>query len=150
MKNLVLVVMMDEDHMLEHFVIFQVLMLNLEFFYVQLNDNADGLDFFKVLFGDDIVNLIVDQTNCYSRQPKLHKGRRSSQTDCIQGPFWNWTDATLEEIRAWIGMSILMGIQQLPDLDSYWSSDLALAVPPIAKVMPCKALQKDSGNTSFT
>jgi len=47
-------------------------------------------------------------------------------------------------------MSILMGIQQLPDLDSYWNSDLALAVPPIAKVMPCKALQKDSGNTSFT
>ena len=46
MKNLVLVVMMDEDHMLDHFCNIPSFDAEPRIFYVQLNDNADGLDFF--------------------------------------------------------------------------------------------------------
>ena len=42
----------------------------------------------------------------------------------------------MEEIRAYFWLSILFGIKKLPDTDLYWSTDAALGVPYVQKVMP--------------
>ena len=32
-----------------------------------------------------------------------------------------WTQITVDELKAFLGFSILMGIDQLPSVDDYWS-----------------------------
>jgi len=107
---------------------------------VELSHLANESAFFTALFDDDIISHIVDETNRYAQQPKLHKNRRSGSA--VVGPIKNWRDTNSAEVRAWIGMTILMGIHQMPDVDSYWSSDPALTVSVVANVMPCKRYKK--------
>ena len=44
-----------------------------------------------------------------------------------------WTKITVEEFKAFLGFSILMGINHhLPSLDDHWSKDLRLRYAPVA------------------
>ena len=45
---------------------------------------------------------------------------------------WYEVTTTTEELKAYFGFCILMGINRLPALDDYWSSDLTLRYAPIA------------------
>ena len=62
-------------------------------------------------FTDEVWNLLVTETNrCaqanLSSMPNAHR----------------WTDITTEEMKAFIGITILIGIIQLPRLDMYWQT----------------------------
>ena len=43
-----------------------------------------------------------------------------------------WDKVTTDELKAYLGFCILMGINRLPALDDYWSSDPTLRYSPIA------------------
>ena len=47
----------------------------------------------------------------------------------------NKTPVTKEEIWAFLGVIIIMGIHRLPEIDNYWSSDHLLGVEAIKKCM---------------
>jgi len=64
-------------------------------------------------------------------------------TKHFQIPTQNWVPTMKSEIEAFIGMSILMSIHQLPEMQHYWSSDLLLSVPAISNVMTSKRLKKN-------
>lgn len=89
----------------------------------ELGNEAREVDVFKMLFDDDIVNVIVTETNRYARQ-KL-SGEALDK----------WQDVTLSEIKAFLGVSIVMGINYLPSTADYWSSDPFLGNMGIQKVM---------------
>jgi hypothetical protein len=59
------------------------------------------------MFTPSLMDNIVEQTNC-------------------------WEEVTTEELKAYLGFCVLMGINRLTALDDYWSSDRTLATPPIA------------------
>ncbi|KAF9407284.1 hypothetical protein HW555_012641 [Spodoptera exigua] len=65
------------------------------------------LSIFERLFPDELMVIIVEQTNRYARQ--------KSST--------NWKPVTLQDIKAYLGVLILMGLNPLPDMELYWSSD---------------------------
>lgn len=93
-------------------------------------ENAKSeLDYFLNLMDNDLLNLIVVETNRYAQE----KPGSSSN---------NWINITLEELKAFIGCHILMGIHILPRLHCYWSSDPSLSVPNINKVMTAKRFKK--------
>ena len=58
-------------------------------------------------FDDSLVQMIVDETNRYVEQ-------------VLQGTDKVWS-TTNEEIRAYMGFMILMGINHLPKIRDYWS-----------------------------
>lgn len=103
---------------------------------IQVPQHAKEIDFFNQVFNDDILELIVEQTNLYATQ---NIPRKCSKTP---GPSENWENTSKEEIRALIGMMVIMGIHQLPHLANFWSSDPFLAVPSVAQVMPSKRYKK--------
>ena len=73
---------------------------------------------FSFFFDDNLVGLIVDETNRYAQQS-------------LQGTDKVWeTDG--DEIRAYMGFMILMGINKLPEIRDYWSVDPKLRYAPIA------------------
>ena len=76
-----------------------------------LGDDAIELDYFKLLFTDDMLNDMSLQTNLYAQQ-------------CIaEKPDPQWTDTTMPEMRAFLAIQILMGIDVLPEQRMYWSSN---------------------------
>ena len=70
----------------------------------------DPLGIFSLFFDDQLVGMIVEETNRTNKQ-------------------WS-TNA--DEIRAYMGFMILMGINHLPEIRDYWSTDELLRYSPIA------------------
>ena len=68
---------------------------------------------FNLFFTPDLMEEIVRQSNEYAK--------------VVMGPdkYDRWTKITVEEFKALLGFSILMGINHLPSLDDYWSKILA-------------------------
>ncbi|XP_063219241.1 piggyBac transposable element-derived protein 4-like [Bacillus rossius redtenbacheri] len=95
-------------------------------------------DFFMQIFSKKITEDIVEQTNLYATQVKM---KRRSGSD-ISETTSNWDKTYVEEVQAWIGMNILMGLIILPQVDQYCSSDPALGQPTISQVMTCKRFKK--------
>lgn len=54
----------------------------------------------------------------------------------------SWFETTEDELKAFIGINILMGIHRLPCLSDYWSSDPALRVAYVADRMSRNRFEK--------
>lgn len=100
--------------------------------------NNKEIDYFLQIFDNDIIQLIVDQTNLYASQ---YQDRRSNQKEG-PGPSKNWSDTTPAEIKALLGVMIIMGVHRLPHLSNYWSSDPYLYVSSVAQTMTSKRYKK--------
>ena len=73
------------------------------------DDNTTVVSLFCSYFTDEVWNLLVTETNHYAQAnlssiPNAHA----------------WTDITTEEMKAFIRITILMGIIQLPQIDIHW------------------------------
>lgn len=75
-----------------------------------------------IFFCTDVIDLLVEQTNIYAEQNRSH----------------GWSPVDLPEMKAFLGMIILMGLHPLPTIDLYWSSDPFFRVAEIALAMTCK------------
>uniref|UniRef100_A0A8C4DMU7 Pogo transposable element derived with ZNF domain b n=1 Tax=Dicentrarchus labrax TaxID=13489 RepID=A0A8C4DMU7_DICLA len=75
-----------------------------------LSKNSDAIDFFNLLFPASLMELITNETNAHVK------------TCQFLGSFYpDWVPVTTHEIKGFIGLVILMGIQNLPDPSHYWS-----------------------------
>ena len=90
---------------------------------IELGNEAREIDVFKMFFNDEILNVIVRETNRYARQ-KL-AGQALDK----------WQDVTLVELKAFLGVCVVMGVNPLPCTADYWSSDPFLGNEGIQKVM---------------
>ena len=89
-----------------------------------LPEDATPLDFFSLLWEPSFFQLLAEQTNLYARQRQVEKPNRK------------WYPTTSEEIKAFLGINIIMGIDQKPALTHYWSTDPYLGNQGIQSVMP--------------
>lgn len=91
---------------------------------------GDPTDMFLALFTPQLLDHVVVETNRYATLclSSTHEGEGPP-------PMWE-TDA--EEIKAYLGFAILMGINKLPDLYDYWSTNEVFHYYPIASRIPRK------------
>lgn len=101
--------------------------------------NADrfktAADYFQLYFTDNIWTLLVEETNryrqqCVTRMPAKHKRP--------------WEDVSLEEMKCYIGVIMVMGVVKLPRITSYWSTDTFLHQSGITKIFPLVRFQQIS------
>ena len=106
-----------------------------------LDSTAPPLAFLGLIFDDTFFQHLVDETNRYAHQCL---GARVATVASVSGspdedaprPIDNsWTDTTLPEIKAYIGMNILMGLRGHSDLTDIWSSRPCLHDSYLSKVM---------------
>ncbi|XP_052083040.1 piggyBac transposable element-derived protein 4-like [Mytilus californianus] len=83
--------------------------------------NAQAVDFFQLFFEERFFQHLSEQTNLYAEQ--------TSEND------QHWEEVTTDEIKAFIGINILMGVMQLASYRLYWSSDPFLGNTGIRSVM---------------
>ena len=80
--------------------------------------SADPANMFSLFFTPDIISKIVEETNRYAGQ-------------CLRGLQKSWTTDD-EEVRAYLGFYILMGLVQEPEIRDYWSVSPTFQYPAIA------------------
>ena len=78
-----------------------------------LSGDKREIDFFQLLFPENLFSLIANETNKHTDQTQQRKGQNDNT--------WHRTDA--KEIRAFIGMRIYMSVVNLPNMKMYWSED---------------------------
>ena len=80
--------------------------------------SSDPRELFSLFFDDEVIDLIVRETNMYAQQ-------------CLVNTTTMWS-TTSDEIRAYIGFYLLMGINRLPEIWDYWAKDEKLHYTPVA------------------
>ena len=89
-----------------------------------VNIPESPLEVFELFFSDDLLDIIVEESNRYAGQVMGEERYRE------------WKKITKEDVKAFLGFSILMGINHLPSVDDYWSKDPLLHYAPIADRIP--------------
>ena len=83
-----------------------------------LPDSVIGI--FPLFFTSSIIKYIVEQTNLYASQ-------------CLSPEsFLKWEKVSEDEMEAFFGFMILMGLVRLPSLSDYWSKEQTYHYAPIA------------------
>lgn len=88
--------------------------------------------YFSLFFPDEEYDRIAAETNAYAALC----ARESGQDD----KYWIPTDG--EEIKAWFGLSILMGINPMHEYCDYWSGDSFLGAKGFQGVMTMNRYEK--------
>ena len=89
--------------------------------------DTDGpFEFFEKFLPDDVIKLLVEQTNLYAQQ--------------CQTRYWN--DVTCGEMKCFLGILLGMGVHRLPRFKLYWSTDPFFRIQGIADVMPRNRFMK--------
>ena len=88
-----------------------------------LPDNPEAIDFFNLLFEDQMWEILTTETNRYA-QSKI------SEEDLKQfSRLKKWEPVTKDEMKVFLSLVIAMGLTRKPDLESYWSVDPIIATP---------------------
>lgn len=96
---------------------------------VNIANNASILNYFELFFDDQILRMIVQETNRYAQQ-YIHK------TVCKKGSRWKkWTETNVEELRLFFAVLLLQGVIKKPEQEHYWSKRQILSTPIFAKVI---------------
>lgn len=76
-------------------------------------------EIFFLFFTSSVLEHIVEQSNKYA-------------AECMGEQFQTWQPITVEELCAYFGFMILMGIVRLPSLGDYWKKDVIYHYMPVA------------------
>ena len=75
---------------------------------VPYSDDTTAVDLFCSYFTEEVWALLVTETNRYAKSNRSSKPKARA-----------WTDITVEEMKAFIGLLIIMGVVKLPRLIMY-------------------------------
>ena len=88
-------------------------------------EDAQASFFFGLLFTDELIDRIVNETNKYARAKLVNKPEALAK----------WKDTNRVEMKAFFGLTLIMGINNLPQLALYWSNDPFIGNTGIKSVM---------------
>ena len=103
---------------------------------VQLPDNPSFSDYFHLLFPDNLVDEVANQTNKYARETIASLQRRDHLPQ--HSHFRNWPEdgMTSGEIKAFLAMIVAMGLVNQENIQDYWSTDKVLSTPFFPQILP--------------
>ena len=76
------------------------------------------VQYVELFLTDAFVEYVMDQTNLYAAQ------FLGKVTPSVKSRANEWKDVTIEEIRKYISLTILMGVHTLPSVPDYWSTNI--------------------------
>lgn len=100
-----------------------------EEFLLENTDCNDPVALYKLFFTDNIVEMIVDETNKYAEQFKNNLPSTSRMHQQA------WRSVTRDEMTTFIGILPIIGVVQLPEIRLYWSNSNMYANTCIKKAM---------------
>ncbi|XP_067140274.1 piggyBac transposable element-derived protein 4-like isoform X2 [Centruroides vittatus] len=102
-----------------------------------LNDMFDPLEYFRLFFDINLVNIIVKGTNRYAmQQPKISRKQ--------------WDPVTTEDIYVFFTICIIQGIMRKPDERMYWTTNEIFLTPIFSKLMSRTRFLQIKNNLHFS
>ena len=83
---------------------------------VAIPDDANALTYFQLYWSDDVIDLLVKNTNAYAE----HIRGPNPSSSCRE-----WYPTTRPEMKAFLGVTLLMGLLKLPRLEDYWQKSFS-------------------------
>lgn len=90
---------------------------------------AQPIDVFALFLSDDIIDMIVQETNRYAEQ-KLTAARVTRRSRLV-----SWRPTNREEIKRFFGIIIYMGLVVKPEIRLYWSKSMLYDDSFVTKLM---------------
>ena len=94
-----------------------------------LPDNPSFSDYFNLLFPDNLFEDIARQTNKYARETLAYLRGRDNLPPNSRFRSWPENGVTSGEIKAFLAMTIAMGLVNQENIQDYWSTDEVLSTP---------------------
>ena len=76
-----------------------------------VTSSRDPLEMFSCFFSENFLHMIVHETNLFAAQSLAAANR---DTTC---------ETSIDELKAYLGFMIVMGVNRLPEVRDYWSRD---------------------------
>lgn len=95
-------------------------------------ETATPIEYFSLFLQEEIFEHIAEQTNSYAELRQQEK-QKSDKT---------WYPTCKDEIRAYLGLSIIMGVAPRCEYKDYWSSDQFLRCEGFARVITINRYEK--------
>ena len=105
-----------------------------ELFDYKIDDKINilnELEYFQLFFDDEIMNFFEQESNKYVTNILIKKYGSNFKEFILNEKAYNTyrylyvtKGITKEDILAFIGVRIFMGINKLPSIDNYWSNDV--------------------------
>ena len=95
---------------------------------VDIGDEPSELDVLKAVFSDHAFAYMVLEINRYA----LEQIAKLRNAGCLRE---NWRDTNITEMKAWIGLVLLMGHTRLLNYYAYWSTNFLTKQPIFGKRM---------------
>ena len=102
---------------------------------IQMN-SIQPIDFFKLFLTDDLINMMITETNRYADQ-EINKHcplRKSSRLNL-------WKPVDHQEMCQFLGILLHMRCVKLPTFEPYWSTNILYKFPMFSKIMPRNRFQ---------
>ena len=97
----------------------------------RIDDASDPLEFFKLFFTDELIDIIVTETNRYAGQ--FLAENQGALKERSRAKEWKETDA--KEIKVFLALLLMQGIVYKPDIEQYFSKRPSLYTPFFRDVM---------------
>ena len=104
---------------------------------VPMPDHPQVLDYFSLYFTDNVINQMWRETNRYAEQYIQANAGNIRPHSIVHE--WKPTDA--DEMKAFLGLCIIMGIIYKPRIWMYWSTDSVYNTPIFGQVMSRRRFQ---------
>ena len=101
---------------------------------IDVGHDPKANNFFTFMFGEDLFEKIFMETNRYARQKLADNEQHLDR----------WRDVNKDEMKAYLGICVIMGINNLPKIADYWSSDIFIGSDEIKQTMTKNRFEKIS------
>ena len=90
-------------------------------------------EIFQYFISDNILQLIVNETNRYLTQLVASKG--GIDTFAVNSRARKWVDLTIPELKAFLSIVMVMGLEKRGNYDKYWSTHWAIEMPGFRSIL---------------
>lgn len=111
---------------------------------INMENNTAPIDFFHLLFPDELINIIVQETNRRAHQKETAPRTRSKIKKLNK-----WKDLTNDEFKKFLGLCCLGGNIQFPTMASRWSHKPLYYHPIYSQTMPRNRFENILENLRF-
>ena len=101
--------------------------------WIDFGDNPSKLDFFEKVFSEEVIQLIVNETNRYAGQKISKMRERGTLRSTARAT--KWTDVDTHEMKAFIATILLMEIIKMPTYKKYWTMNPLISIPGFRQIM---------------
>ncbi|XP_068232203.1 piggyBac transposable element-derived protein 4-like [Palaemon carinicauda] len=98
------------------------------------NRNSQPIEYFSLFITDDIIDILVRETNIYAN--RFLASKEEWIREHPRSKYRIWKPVTHERMKKFLALSLLMGLIKVQDIKDFWSTFRSTRIPFYGETMP--------------